>query len=136
MKYGKIVLQQSEFEFIQNLIKKRLGSGSSLSDEWCVKLNSELSDAIVKEEEEMPEDVVRFNSVVDVETPFGIKKGIVLVKPNERNIEQNKISILSPMGSALIGYAKKDEVEWNLPKGKSTIKILNVLNKKAVSGNV
>jgi regulator of nucleoside diphosphate kinase len=67
--------------------------------------------------------------MVDVETLYGIKKNIILVKPTDRNIKENKISILSPMGSALIGYAQGDEVAWDLPKGKSTIKILNVVNK-------
>lgn len=84
---------------------------------------------MVKSDLEIPKDVVRMNSIVDVETEFGIKNDIILVKPAERDINDNKVSILSPMGSALIGYAQGDEVSWNLPKGKSVIKILRVLNK-------
>lgn len=128
MKYGNIIISKDEYELIHSLIQKQVGSQSLSPDEWCLKLHSELKNAIIKDEDEMPDDVIRLNSIVDVETPFGVKQGLVVVKPMDRNIELNKISFLSPMGSALLGYARKDEVEWSLPRGKSVIKILNVKN--------
>lgn len=128
MKYGNIIISKEEFELIDGLVQRQVASNSLSPDEWCLKLHSELKNAIIKEEDEMPDDVIRLNSIVDVETPFGVKQGLIVVKPVDRNIEHNKISFLSPMGSALLGYAKKDEVEWSLPKGKSVIRILNVKN--------
>jgi len=129
MKYNQIILEEKEFQFIQNLVRKFLASDETQNEAWVIKLTNELSRAIVKNENEMPPDVIKLESMVDVETLYGIKKNIILVKPTDRNIKENKISILSPMGSALIGYAQGDEVDWDLPKGKSTIKILNVVNK-------
>ena len=127
MKYGKIVLERNEFEVILGLLR-HAGYSDQLNEECCIRLQEELKEAIVKDEDDMPDDVVRINSIIDVETSFGIKKGIQLVIPSERNIAKNKISILSPMGSALIGYARKDEVLWSFPKGKSKVTILNVVN--------
>jgi len=129
MKYNQIILEEKEFQFIQNLVRKFLASDETQNEAWVIKLTNELSRVIVKNENEMPPDVIKLESMVDVETLYGIKKNIILVKPTDRNIKENKISILSPMGSALIGYAQGDEVDWDLPKGKSTIKILNVVNK-------
>tara|TARA_R110002012_G_scaffold108855_2_gene252078 strand:- start:88221 stop:88670 length:450 start_codon:yes stop_codon:yes gene_type:complete len=128
MKYNQIILEEKEFQFIQNLVKKFLASDETQNEAWIIKLTNELSNAIVKRENEMPVDVIKIGSKVDVETPYGRRNNIILVKPTEKNINENKISLLSPMGSALIGYAKGDEVDWDLPKGKSTIKILNVVN--------
>jgi regulator of nucleoside diphosphate kinase len=129
MKYNQIILEEKEFQFIQNLVRKFLASDETQNEAWVIKLTNELSRVIVKNENEMPPDVIKLESMVDVETLYGIKKNIILVKPTDRNIKENKISILSPMGSALIGYAQGDEVDWDLPKGKSRIKILNVVNK-------
>ncbi|GAA0892671.1 hypothetical protein GCM10009122_23500 [Fulvivirga kasyanovii] len=129
MKYKNIILEENEYVLIQGLLNRYLKSDVCLNEDWCTNLNQELSEAIVKKDSEMPNDIVRINSIIDVETDFGVKNEIVLVKPAERDINDNKVSILSPMGSALIGYAQGDEVVWNLPKGKSIIKILRVLNK-------
>lgn len=128
MKYQNIILEENEYVLIQGLISRYLTSEVCLNEDWCINLNQELTEAIVKHDSEMPDDVVRLNSIIDVETDFGVKNEIMLVKPAERDINDNKVSILSPMGSALIGYAQGDEVVWNLPKGKSIIRILRVLN--------
>lgn len=128
MKYENIILEENEYVLIQGLISRYLTSEVCLNEDWCINLNQELTEAIVKHDSEMPDDVVRLNSIIDVETDFGVKNEIMLVKPAERDINDNKVSILSPMGSALIGYAQGDEVVWNLPKGKSIIRILRVLN--------
>jgi regulator of nucleoside diphosphate kinase len=128
MKYNQIILEEKEYQFIQNLVKKFLASDETQNEAWIIKLTNELSRAIVKKENEMPVDVIKIGSKVDVETLYGRRNNIILVKPTEKNIDENKISLLSPMGSALIGYAQGDEVDWDLPKGKSTIKILNVVN--------
>lgn len=128
MKYNQIILEEKEYQFIQNLVKKFLASDETQNEAWIIKLTKELSRAIVKKENEMPVDVIKIGSKVDVETLYGRRNNIILVKPTEKNINENKISLLSPMGSALIGYAQGDEVDWDLPKGKSTIKILNVVN--------
>ncbi|UII35018.1 GreA/GreB family elongation factor [Fulvivirga ulvae] len=129
MKYENIILEENEYILITGLLNRYLTSEACLNEDWCLNLNQELSEAVVKSNSEMPGDVVRMNSVIDVETDFGVKNDIILVKPAERDINDNKVSVLSPMGSALIGYAQGDQVVWNLPKGKSIIKILRVTNK-------
>lgn len=94
------------------------------------KLSKELELAKITNEEDTPDDVVRFNSIITIQTPFGPEKSYELVTPDKSNVAENKISILAPMGSALIGYAEGDEIMWQFPSGPNSIKILQVENKK------
>lgn len=90
------------------------------------KLKNELDFAKILSEKNMPDDVVRFNSSVEIATPFGVNRTYQIVTPDHSNIKENKISILAPMGLALFGYAKGDQVEWEFPTGKNSINIINV----------
>ena len=46
--------------------------------------------------------------------------------PNEANIEQGKISVLAPLGTAMLGYRVGDEFEWIVPYGRRRLKVTNV----------
>ena len=124
MKNGKLVVEKSEFKIINELVKN-IDDSENLMNQCIHKLKAELKTAIVVENKDFPADVIRLNSVVDVETPFGIMKA-QLVLPNMSNSAQKKISLLTPMGSALLGYAEGDELMWNFPNGEKLIKILKV----------
>lgn len=124
MKNGKLVVEKNELKMISELVKN-IDDSENLMNQCIHKLKGELKTAIVVEDKDFPSDVIRLNSVVDVETPFGIMKA-QLVLPNMSNAAQKKISLLTPMGSALIGYAEGDEIMWNFPNGEKLIKILKV----------
>jgi len=51
------------------------------------------------------------------------------VQPSEKDMKANKISILTPMGSALFGYATDDVVTWQFPTGIKNLKIVEVAQK-------
>ena len=53
-----------------------------------------------------------------------------LVLPSEGDLSKRKLSIMSPMGSALLGYVEGDKVAWNLPMGTEDITIEKVINIK------
>lgn len=125
MKYKTLILAQSEYDIIKDLL-----SNVTLKDAVhtaCYnKLRGELVHAKVLEDAEIPKDVVRLNSVVDMETPSGNFGGYKVVLPKDGNVQQKKLSILTPMGSALIGYAEGDKVMWSFPGGEKEITIKNV----------
>ncbi|MEP5792066.1 MAG: GreA/GreB family elongation factor [Cyclobacteriaceae bacterium] len=127
MKKQKIILEQNEYQLLLDLTKH--GHYADQITQICMKsLSDELNNAIVKSNEEMPDDIVRLNSIVDVQTPFGPKHNLQIVLPAHRDISRNRISILTPLGSGLIGYAKGDKVKWMFPKGAGIIQILEVNN--------
>lgn len=124
MKYGKLIVEKNELLVINDLVK-HIDDTENLMNVCITKLKNELKTAQVVSSEEFPEDVIRLNSVVDIETPFGPMKA-QLVLPKDSNSAAKKISLLTPMGSALLGYAEGDELMWNFPTGEKMIKILKV----------
>ncbi|MNU87458.1 Regulator of nucleoside diphosphate kinase [compost metagenome] len=125
MKYSSIVLDKKEYELISELIHP-ISESANLMNSCISRLKQELKTAkLIDETESFPEDVIRLNSIVDVNTPFGIMK-IQLVLPENSNSEQKRISILTPMGSALIGYAETDRIMWEFPNGIQEVEILKV----------
>ncbi|MBL0127922.1 MAG: GreA/GreB family elongation factor [Flavobacteriales bacterium] len=94
------------------------------------KLYAELEQADVREENDLPHDVVRVNSIVTIQAPSGRKDGLQLVMPRDADLKANKLSVFTVMGSALVGYREGTTITWNLPKGEETIYLEKVDNSK------
>lgn len=126
MKYDVIVIEKKEHD----LLKRFIGLSQEYKDHTYKaavdKLRSELLMAKILSEEEMPEDVVRFNSTVTIETPFNVEKTYQIVTPDKSDIRKNMISVLAPMGLGLFGYAEGDEILWQFPAGIKAIEIKKV----------
>lgn len=92
-------------------------------------LEIEIERAKIIDECEVPLDLVRMNSTAKFMTLQDEKVNtLTLVFPEEANFSEGKISILAPLGSALIGLRVDQEINWMFPDGKTkTIKILKVL---------
>ena len=67
-----------------------------------------------------------FNSLKIEEDKTGKQSTYMLVGEYEMDINNNKISINSPLARALIGKTKKEVVEVNSPKGITTYKVISV----------
>jgi regulator of nucleoside diphosphate kinase len=90
-------------------------------------LNQELDRAIINKDGILDETVVRINSHVLVEDlKAGKQMKIQIVLPSQSNLKENKISILAPLCVAIIGFKENDVVEWQLPAGIKTLKIITV----------
>ncbi|MFO7839736.1 MAG: nucleoside diphosphate kinase regulator, partial [Desulfosalsimonadaceae bacterium] len=87
-------------------------------------LDNELANAKVLDPKDVPQDVVTMNSKVElVHLDTGETREYTLVFPREADIDQGKLSIISPIGTAIIGYSEGDEIEWQVPAGARRIKI-------------
>ena len=102
---------------------------SKVPSEDFENLEIEIERAKIIDEREVPLDLVRMNSTVKFMTLQDEKVNtLTLVFPEEANFSEGKISILAPLGSALIGLRVDQEINWMFPDGKTkTIKILEVL---------
>ncbi|WP_338733582.1 GreA/GreB family elongation factor [Mangrovimonas cancribranchiae] len=95
------------------------------------RLSDELKTARVVSKQELPQDVIRFNSLITVSTKDNSwETTFQLVLPTETNAVLRKVSVLAPMGAAVIGYAKGDEIEWEFPAGIKTLVIKEVEQKE------
>lgn len=93
------------------------------------QLMEELERAEVVEESELDDDVIRLNSSFEAEDVVTKKLWkLTVTLPQQANIKEQKISVFSPLGVALIGFKKGMTVKWALPGGMKTLKILNVIN--------
>lgn len=127
MKYEKLVIEKKEFLILKQLLNIEEQQKETTVKNHILKLREELKEAIFLDEEEMYTDVVRFNSLVTVSSEdSNWKNTFQLVVPSKSNISEKKISILMPMGSAVMGYAKGDEIQWEFPGGVKSLKILDV----------
>lgn len=114
-----LFLSFSDHQKISNLV-------AHTSTEVAALLQEELDRAQVLDDEALPQDVVRMNSKVTFEDlESGKVSEVTLVYPQEIQGEGQRLSILAPVGAALIGLRVGQEIEWPLPSGK--IKALKVV---------
>lgn len=127
MKAEKTPVLLCEEDF--RLLKQLVGISLVNNMEEEMTLAYELSRANVVNDDELPPDTIRLNSKVRVEDTATKKiTDLSIVMPPHTDIKQKKISILTPMAAALIGFKKGDEVEWKMPSGLKKYKILEVTN--------
>ncbi|HPN25502.1 MAG TPA: nucleoside diphosphate kinase regulator [Syntrophales bacterium] len=100
------------------------------------QLEEELENAKMVEPQEMPGDVITMNSVVRIrDMESGAEKTYTLVFPSEASIDEGRISILSAIGTALIGYRVGDIIEWQVPSGLKRLKIEEILYQPEASSH-
>jgi regulator of nucleoside diphosphate kinase len=91
------------------------------------ELRAELERAIIVGPREIPPGVITMNSVVTVfDATAGSRREITLVYPHEADPATSRISVLAPLGTALLGYREGDEVDWLMPGGMRRLRIENV----------
>ncbi|MBN1380380.1 MAG: nucleoside diphosphate kinase regulator [Deltaproteobacteria bacterium] len=99
-------------------------------------LERELSRGKVVEPKDIPPDVITMNSTVHVtDLDSGEKMLCSLVFPSRANIDENRISILAPLGVALIGYRVGDVIEWEMPSGKKRLNVDEIIYQPEAAGD-
>jgi regulator of nucleoside diphosphate kinase len=85
------------------------------------RLEDELARARVVADAALPHDVVTMGSrVVYEDTTTGARRAISIVFPDTANAALGRVSVLAPIGSALIGLRVGDEIDWELPNRRHT----------------
>lgn len=123
-----IYVTKEDYKELQDLIKAarefKMEENDSLND-----LQAELNKAKIVEREYFPKDYVAMYSIVeliDLQNNEMIRHQIVF--PEDADIDKHKISILAPLGVALIGEKENTEIELNLVYGKSKFRINKVIS--------
>lgn len=123
-----MVLAKEDYDIIMWYVRRGLPT-ITFNRQDAEELEGELKKAKLVNKEELPEDVVRLNSKVIVKEENENKiMEFTVVTPEKANIKQKLISIMSPIGTALIGFRKGQQVKWKVPAGKKTFTIMEVQN--------
>ncbi len=117
MALKKIIISKSDHERLNDLFLSSFVD--AIRDKpYLNDLRRELDVAQVVDPGEVPCDVITMNSTVrlrDMKTKE--TETFTLVYPNEANIADGKLSILAPLGTAILGYRVGDLVRWQVPSG-------------------
>jgi regulator of nucleoside diphosphate kinase len=122
----QLLIKKEDFDIITTHIKTGLAQ-RSFDRKNVAELEAELKKAKLVSSENFPATVVGLNSTViikDVETNRVLS--FTIVTPDRANFRQNKISVLAPMGTALLGFRKGQLVSWKVPSGQKKFIIMEV----------
>jgi len=103
---------------------------------YLEKLRGELERAEIVASQDIPGDVITMNSTVmltDLDTAE--EETYTLVYPENADASQGKVSILAPVGTAMLGYQVGDVFEWEVPAGKRRLKVEKILYQPEASGD-
>ena len=131
----KVTLTKNDYTRIYKAITDAKNSKTINSNE-AEKLLSELSKAEIVPSEKIDKDVLTMNSEVKLFFENTQKvQSFKIVYPQDANLKENKISIFSPIATALIGYKIGDEIEWIVPGGMTKIKIVDLIYQPEAAGD-
>lgn len=115
------------------LIRQR--SSNNKDRENLRVLAFELSRATLIAPDRVMPDVVTMNSRVLVEDPAdGQTEELTLVFPEEADAAEGRISVVAPIGAALLGCRTDETVEFAVPRGTRTLRVRQILFQPEASG--
>jgi regulator of nucleoside diphosphate kinase len=118
---------------LKTLLKEVLFN-ESITDRSISDLEHEIDRATVVKPEQLPHDIITMNSRAllclngdDVE--------VSLVYPEDADWSNQRLSVFSPVGTAILGYREGDTIQWKVPSGVTEIKIQKILYQPEAAGD-
>jgi len=129
-----IYITESDLERLKALVKtQRAKQGAS---EYLTRLEAELEKAAVVPAQDIPPDTATMHSTVELtDLDSGEVEVHTLVFPEEADLTANKLSILAPIGTAVLGYRTGDEFEWKVPAGVRRLRLSKVIYQPEAAGD-
>lgn len=126
-----IYITQPDMKRLQTLMES-----IKISRDDLQALRSELQHAHVVPQSEIPRDVVTMNSrakIRDLESNEIMT--YTLVFPSQANADDGKISVLAPIGTAMLGHRVGEEFEWQVPAGRVRLRVEKILYQPEAAGH-
>ena len=105
-------------------------------ERYLQELENELNRGKVVKSQDIPPNVITMNSEVylrDLNTKEEITYRLVF--PEHADASQGWVSILAPIGTALLGYSVGDTIEWKVPAGIVKLKVEKILYQPEAAGD-
>lgn len=132
---SKIILNKLDYSRIKNAIADAK-QYKSISTADAENLMKELNAAQIVEPDKIPGNVVTMNSIVKISfLNTGKQVEFQIVYPNKANMKEKKISVFSPIATALLGYKAGDEIDWIVPAGPTKIRIDEIVYQPEAAGD-
>ncbi len=103
----------------------------------CIReLNADLVNAKIVDADEIPDDVITMNTkVVLRDLATNEDEEWILCFPNQADIFENRLSVLAPMGVAMLGKSTGDVIEWETPEGCGKAEIKTICYQPEAAGD-
>lgn len=124
-------------EIDRERLKKLLGEINhyeGINEKAVEDLEKELERAVIVKPQQLPQDVVTMNTRALLSLN-GEDMEISLVYPEEADWLEQKLSIFSPVGTAILGYSEGDIIQWEVPSGVTEIHIRKILYQPEAAGD-
>ena len=127
MKKRTLIIADTDREHLEALIDAAR-MDSRIREDYLTALETELRRARVVPAGKVPKDVVRMNSVVHLrDLDEREVEEYELVYPAEADPARDRISVLAPIGTAILGYRVGDVIEWPVPAGRRRLRVEEVV---------
>jgi regulator of nucleoside diphosphate kinase len=130
---GELTITRIDRERLNRLIDEAL-YGRAEQDRSYHALRREVERACVVEPEGLPQNVISMRSKALI-TLNGEEEEIQLVYPDEADWTNGRLSILSPVGTAILGYCEGDEIDWETAGGRTHIEIKRLVYQPEAAGD-
>ena len=110
----QIIVSNADYERLTDLATASLERLPEVAQE----LLSEMDRAKVVQDGSVPDGVVRMGSTVTFESDDGHTRTLKLVYPAEESLDEHRISVMTPVGAALIGLSEGQSISWTARDGK------------------
>lgn len=125
---SQLILRMDDYKLLTSYLNNWYGN-TLVERKSAQELQEELKRARLVDKEDFPSDTVRLNSRVKIKADGRDEvMELMLVMPDKADMKERKISVVAPVGAALIGFRQGQRVSWQVPSGKRTFTILEVIN--------
>lgn len=116
------IISRSNYEELSRLLLH------STDDRANELLEMELDRADLVPDDRVPSDVVTMNSrVLFEDEATGVRREVELVFPRDAAWDKGRISVLAPVGAALLGLSVADTIDFPMPGGRRRLRVVAVL---------
>jgi len=131
---GKIKITKLDYSRLCDLITSVKGN-RSVEFRNIDFLGSEIKRAEKVDPRKIKPEFITMNSVVEIIDPENMKSmSLKLVYPGEADFKKGFVSVLSPLGSALLGYKEGDTISFEVPRGNKMITIKKIIYQPEANG--
>ena len=109
-----LIVSDAEYERLTDLANASMERLPAVAQE----LLDELERAQIVGDKDVPKDVVRMGSTVTFKSDDGNTRTLKLVYPADESLDQHRISVMTPVGAALIGLGTGQSTSWTARDGK------------------
>ena len=134
-KTTNIYVTEPDYQRLSGLIETTR-ERNGVDREYVSKLEAELDRAEIVDPKNIPADVITMRSKVRLkDLVSGEANTYSLVFPTEADFSEGKVSVLAPIGTAILGYKQGDTIEWPVPSGVRRLKVDEILYQPEAAGD-